>query len=197
MNASCRKLLRTVKNRDGFTLIEMLIVIIILGILAMVIIPQITVSTEDAKVSTLKANLGAMRSAIEVYYAQHNMTYPGVNAAGGTYGLVGTKEAFTSQLTMYSNSAGTVATAYSASTTDPAANFVLGPYIKGGTLPANPFNNKVDVLYDVDVVDITNVVGLKRAAGGTTGWKYLSKFGVLFANDESSATTVDTPHKQY
>ncbi len=78
MNATCQKLVRTVKRRDGFTLIEMLIVIIILGILAMVIIPQITVSTEDAKVSTLKTNLGGIRSAIEMYYAQHNQTYPGV-----------------------------------------------------------------------------------------------------------------------
>ena len=196
MNARCQKLFRTVINRDGFTLIEMLIVIIILGILAMIIIPQITVSTEDAKVTTLKANLLGMRGAIEVYYAQHNMTYPGVKTAGGSYGNADTALAFTSQLTMYSNSAGTVAVAYSA-TTDPLTNFIYGPYIKGGTLPSNPFNNKADVLYDTAVVDITNVVGLKRAADGTTGWKYLSKFGVLFANDESSATTVDTPHKQY
>jgi prepilin-type N-terminal cleavage/methylation domain-containing protein len=40
---------KTSKNQFGFTLIEMLIVIIILGILAMVIIPQISVSTGDAK----------------------------------------------------------------------------------------------------------------------------------------------------
>ena len=73
-----------VKSRDGFTLIEMLIVIIILGILAMVIIPQITVSQEDAKVSTLKTNLTGIRSAIELYYAQHNNIYPGVKKTDGT-----------------------------------------------------------------------------------------------------------------
>lgn len=181
----------TVKKykQSGFTLIEMLIVIIILGILAMVIIPQITVSTEDAKVTTLKANLSGMRSAIEVYYAQHNMTYPGVTAAGGAYGGANTALAFNSQLTMYSNSAGAVATAYSA-TSDPATNFVYGPYIKGGTLPANPFNNKTDVLYDVAVVDITQVAAESRVADGTTGWKYLSKFGVLFANDNLLTNTI-------
>ena len=105
MNARCQKLYRTVKNRDGFTLIEMLIVIIILGILAMVIIPQITVSTEDAKVSTLKANLAGMRRAIEVYYAQHNMTYPVVNAAGGSAGDAGTPLAFVNQLTQFTDAA--------------------------------------------------------------------------------------------
>ena len=84
MNAHCQKTVFAVKNRDGFTLIEMLIVIIILGILAMVIIPQITVSQEDAKISTLKTNLGGIRSAIEMYYTQHNNTYPGVKKVDGT-----------------------------------------------------------------------------------------------------------------
>jgi prepilin-type N-terminal cleavage/methylation domain-containing protein len=196
MKARRRKLICRERNRSGFTLIEMLIVIIILGILAMVIIPQITVSTEDAKVTTVKANLLSMRGAIEVYYAQHNMTYPGVKPAGGTYGTADTAAALLSQLTMFSNSAGTVATAYSA-TNDPLTNFVYGPYIKGGALPANPFNNNAVVTYDTSVVDITNVIGLKRAADGLTGWKYLSKFGILFANDESSPANTDTPHKQY
>ncbi len=60
------------KSQSGFTLIEMLIVIVVLGILAMIIVPQITVSTEDAKTSTLQTNLTGIRSSIETYYAQHN-----------------------------------------------------------------------------------------------------------------------------
>ncbi len=54
-------------GRGAFTLIEMLIVIVILGILAMVIIPQVSTSTDDAKLATLQANLSAMRSAVELY----------------------------------------------------------------------------------------------------------------------------------
>ena len=58
-------------KQAGFTLIEMLIVVLLLGILAMLIIPQISVSTDDARQNTLHSNLGTMRNAIELYYHQH------------------------------------------------------------------------------------------------------------------------------
>ena len=196
MNARYQKLFRTVKNRDGFTLIEMLIVIIILGILAMVIIPQITVSTEDAKVSTLKTNLSGIRGTIEVYYAQHNMIYPGMVL--DTDGTTATSDstavdAFTKQLTLYSDITGKV------SPTKTTA-FPLGPYIKGGSLPTNPFRITPimnDIVCDIAAIDITLATGLKRAATGATAWKYLPKLGIIFANDETSPADTDTPHKQY
>lgn len=194
MNAHCQKLFRRVKNGDGFTLIEMLIVIIILGILAMVIIPQISVSTDDAKVSTMKANLSTMRAAIEVYYAQHNMTYPGKNDVSGaaTATAADSALAFVNQLTQYTDATGKVATVYSATTAQ------FGPYIKGGSLPTNPFNNLSTVKCDVTAApDITTASGLLRAADTGTGWKCIQQLGIIFANDESSATTVDTPHKKY
>lgn len=197
MNARCQKLFRTVINRDGFTLIEMLIVIIILGILAMIIIPQITVSTEDAKVSTLKTNLAGMRSAIEVYYAQHNMTYPGVNKTTGNTVAVPALSAagdvvasFTAQMTQFSDATGNTSPTSSTS-------FPLGPYIKGGALPMNPFNSLDTLASDFTVVDITASTGVSRAADGTTGYKYLPKLGAIFANDEVSAAADDKPHKKY
>ena len=52
------------QNQDGFTLIEILIVVILLGILATVIIPQVNVSSDDAKMNTLKTNLSHMRNAM-------------------------------------------------------------------------------------------------------------------------------------
>jgi prepilin-type N-terminal cleavage/methylation domain-containing protein len=175
MNARCQKIVRGVKNREGFTLIEMLIVIIILGILAMVIIPQITVSQDDAKVSTLKTNLGGIRSAIEVYYTQHNNVYPGlVKETDGTTATASAGEAttaMTAQLQQFSDTTGKV------SATKTGA-FILGPYIKDNKLPDNPFKDNV-VLSDLAVVDITAA----RTTDGTTGWKYLPKLGVFFAND--------------
>ena len=100
---------KSYQDQAGFTLIEMLIVVIILGILAAIIIPQLSVSTEDAKINTLKTNLGGLRSSIEIYYAQHG-NYPGANDDNGTAtsddGIAAT--AFVKQLTQYTNSDGGV-----------------------------------------------------------------------------------------
>ncbi|MEE8541354.1 MAG: prepilin-type N-terminal cleavage/methylation domain-containing protein, partial [Desulfobacterales bacterium] len=96
-------------NKKGFTLIEILIVIIVLGILAMIIVPQITVSTEDAKVSTVQSDLSAIRSAIEMYYAQHGNKYPGMTKSSDGTANTDEAEAATSmihQLTRYTDSTG-------------------------------------------------------------------------------------------
>ncbi|MDA3791752.1 MAG: type II secretion system protein [Desulfobacula sp.] len=160
-------------RQQGFTLIEILIVVMVLGILAMIIVPQITVSTSDAKKSTLVTNLGAMRNAIELYYHQHNNIYPGFNkddgGAGPTAGEAAT--AFVKQLTQYTDADGKVAAVYDATT----AKF--GPYLKSASLPANPFNDLTSVLCDVAEDDIT-----VRAASGTEGWKFYTITGNFIAN---------------
>ena len=176
------------QDRPGFTLIEMLIVVIVLGILAMIIIPQITVSTEDAKVSTLKTNLSAMRSAIELYYHQHSQIYPGMKLTDGSGTDVGTAvvaaTAFVDQLTKYTEVSGKAA-GDSATLTNP-----VGPYIKGGKLPTNPFDEDNDVKCDITTTDITT-----RVADSTTSWLFYTKTGVLIANDGGS--TDGTAHSDY
>ena len=78
---------RVQNDSSGFTLIEILIVVIILGVLAMIIVPQINVSSGEARLNTLKTNLKTVRKAIELYYHQHNNTYPGaVNMNGSGEG---------------------------------------------------------------------------------------------------------------
>ena len=172
------------RNQGGFTLIEVLIVIIVLGILAMIIIPQITVSTEDAKVNTLKTNLGGMRSAIELYYHQHKSFYPGMKKTDGSEADVANAGegaiAFVDQLTIYSESTGE-ADGDSATLTDP-----IGPYIKGSKLPKNPFDNNNTVKCDITTTDITT-----RASDGTTSWLFYCQTGVLIANDGGTTDGVD------
>jgi len=63
------------KSTEGFTLIEIMVVVVILGILAATIIPQFIGTTHDAKVSTAKANLAEIESALERLYI-HLDRYP-------------------------------------------------------------------------------------------------------------------------
>jgi type II secretory pathway pseudopilin PulG len=157
----------------------MIIVVIIMGILAAVIIPQISTSTEDAKLSTLKTDLNAMRAAVELYYVQHNNAYPGAKKATdgadtGTDAEAAT--AFVPQLTLY-----TQANGVSSNTKTPTAKY--GPYVKGGTLPTNPYNESNAVVCDHDENNIT----VRAWDGtGTAGWRFFPVTGVLVANDSAA-----------
>src|SRR5688500_1708203 len=66
--------------RSGFTLIEILIVVVIMAVLAAAIIPQFRASTEDAKGSTLKFNLHTMRNQVALYKVHHRGTVPQISA---------------------------------------------------------------------------------------------------------------------
>ena len=77
------------KARKGFTLVEILIVVVILGILAAVVIPQFTDASTTAKTSTLKTDLQTMRSQIQLYKIQHNDNLPGAGSATFTQSMIG------------------------------------------------------------------------------------------------------------
>ena len=71
--------MNTIRQREpgGFTLVELLIVVVILGLLAAVVLPQINGVTAASKESALDADLGAIRQAISLYRVQHKEQYPG------------------------------------------------------------------------------------------------------------------------
>ena len=58
--------------RRGFTLIEILIVVVILGILAAVVVPQFTNASEDANDAAVRSQLQTLRGQIELYRAQQS-----------------------------------------------------------------------------------------------------------------------------
>ena len=101
-------------KESGFTLVEILIVVVILGILAAIVIPQFTEASTEAKTSSLCTDLQTMRSQIELYKVQHNDNPPT---------LVG----FVAQMTAQTDITGAVGTDY-------------GPYLQ--KIPTNPFNDK-------------------------------------------------------
>ena len=67
-------------NKKGFTLIELIMVIVILGIIAAVAIPKYVDLSGQAKTAAAKGAMGAIRSAIAIQYAQNavngSATYP-------------------------------------------------------------------------------------------------------------------------
>lgn len=152
----------------GFTLVELLIVVVILGVLAAIAIPQFSASTDDSKVAALDSSLNNLRTAVELYYQQHG-SYPSAVAAGGAFGAINTEAAFISQLTNYTSAAG-------AASTTKDTTYKYGPYLKKATLPADPFNG----VATVEVV-FAGTLGM-TATGSTGGWKFDNKTGQLIVN---------------
>ena len=72
------------KNQKGFTLVELMIVIVIVGILAAVAVPIYTANIKKAKMSECDAALGTIRTALRVYYATNDPTPAYPPASAGT-----------------------------------------------------------------------------------------------------------------
>ena len=104
------------RNSRGFTLVEILIVVIILGILAAIVIPQFTNASSDARTRSVQSTLQTMRGQIELFKIQHGDVPPAATAL--TVVLTGKTNA--------------------ADTTQVAATGTLGPYVQ--SFPVNPIN---------------------------------------------------------
>ena len=142
------------RNRNAFTLIEVLIVVIIMAVLAATIIPQFSSSTKDAKESSLKFNLHTIRSQIEMYKAHHTNNEP-------------TSTNFVAQMTGKTDIDGTLN----------AANGDYGPYIQG-EIPENPFNGHNGV-----VAVATPGTAPTAIIAGDHGWQYDESTGDFYPNN--------------
>ena len=69
-------MVRTIRKSRGFTLIEILIVVIILGILAAIVIPQFSSASSDARKSNVQTTVQTLRSQIALYKLQHQDMLP-------------------------------------------------------------------------------------------------------------------------
>jgi len=67
-------------NRPGFTFIELLTVMVVIGALATVGVPRIRTMKERAYQATLRSDLGTLRTAQEAYYAEHQQYATDVSA---------------------------------------------------------------------------------------------------------------------
>lgn len=143
-----------IERRAGFTLIEVLIVVVIMAVLAATIIPQFSSSTKDAQNSSVKFNAHSLRSQIELYKAHHLGNYPT---------LTGTD---LPQLTKATNVEG--ATADKPDTAHP-----YGPYLDA--IPKNPFN-------DDSTIKPLEAGTVPDKGDGTSGWLYDATTGAIYPN---------------
>ncbi len=72
----------------GFTLIEILIVVVILGILAAIVVPLMAGATQDAAIATAQTELNKVRRAVEVFVVSNENSLPAVVAGDGTWGEI-------------------------------------------------------------------------------------------------------------
>ncbi len=153
----------------GFTLVELLIVVIILSILAVVVVPQFANTTDDARLSAADTALGNMRAAIDLYYAQHG-EYPSRNGDGTN--AVNTNLAFLWQLSRYTDGAGDAVL-----TAD--ATHIYGPYIKKEELPFEPLTD----LAALEIVSASAALGMVATGGDPGGFKFNNQTGQFIINN--------------
>jgi len=149
MGASHRD--RTLHRKPrAFTLVELVMVVVIIGIVAGIAVPRMSSATTHASANALQATLMNVRTAIECYYAEHNR-YPGYDPANGSANGVH----FVKQLTMYSDAQGRTNTVRTSS-------YKYGPYLRK-PFPVNLANN-------LDTVQVKAKRSDPNPADGSVGW---------------------------
>src|SRR6266404_9087661 len=131
------------KRSNAFTLVEVMIVVIIIGVLAAIVIPQFSNASQSARENTLKDDLRFLRNQSLTYKILHGDVAPGYD--NGNFNGNASEASYVAQMTLYTDAQGNT----SAIQTDVFKN---GPYL--AKVPENPINhlNTIMVLQNNDAV---------------------------------------------
>lgn len=72
----------------GFTLVEILIVVVILGILAAIVVPQFTNAANEARTGNISTQVSTLENQLELFAAQNNGTYPTLAELQADWGVM-------------------------------------------------------------------------------------------------------------
>ncbi len=108
------------RHDTGFTLVELLLVIIIIATLAAIVVPKFTGRSEEARIAAAKADISTIETQLDIYALDNLDKYP--TAEQGIRALV------------------------EKPTTPPEPKKWKGPYLKKG-VPADPWGNEYKYLY--------------------------------------------------
>ena len=81
-------MIKNLKKQKGFTLIELMVVIVIIGILVAIALPNFIGAQDRAKISSVKANMHTVQTMLETYGVDWGGTYP-TTVGTATTGLIG------------------------------------------------------------------------------------------------------------
>lgn len=148
----------------GFTLVEILIVVVILGILAMIVVPQYGDAATEAREATLISDLRMIQRQIDRYKVDHKGRSPHFASTG-----MQDYANFAARLTGKTDITGAL-----------AATGTYGPYLP--ELPDNPFisNSKLASLVKVGK-------GAVSPRDGTTGWFFEAISQKIMPNSKTGA----------
>ena len=148
----------------GFTLVEILIVVVILGILAMIVIPKYASATTEAKEATVTADLQSIQRQIDRYKVDHSGRGPELTPTG-----VQDPANFAARLTGRTDTTGALVSTGS-----------HGPYLPD--MPDNPFSTNPKV---------ASLVKVGKAAlsprDETTGWFFEAISQKIMPNSKTGA----------
>ena len=156
-------------GRAGFSLIELVVVIVIIGVLMAIAVPRLSRGLGGTELPAYQQNLAALRKAIDYYHADHG-SYPTADP------LQGSRTSVMLQLTQYTDAAGNYAAAKS-------ATHSYGPYLR--TIP------------ELTVSGRKSRTRIATADGSGVGWIYNPATGEIRGNTAAETDPAGRLYSDY